>query len=123
MNALPLVTIAPFQDYTQDLYDVSITEINLVSSVLVISQVVFAFPGNYIMDKFGLKKALILNGFFMISGMWVRCLVNYNFYFVILGNMISGVGLNIILTGSPMVAFHWFFPKNSPLITSILMMG
>jgi MFS family permease len=75
------------------------------------------------MDKYGLKKALLLNGFFMILGMWIRCLINYNFWYVILGNAVSGIGLNIILTGSPMVSFHWFFPKNSPLITSILMMG
>ena len=83
----------------------------------------FAFPGNYILDKFGLKIGILLNGFFMILGIWIRCLVNYNFWFVILGNAISGIGLNIILTGSPMVAFHWFLPNNTPLITSILMMG
>jgi len=95
----------------------------LSSAVVTISQVVFAIPGNYIINKYGLKAALTLNVLCMIIGLCLRCLVNYNFWFVVLGNAISGIGVNIILTGSPGVSFAWFKPDNSPIITSLLMMG
>jgi hypothetical protein len=80
-------------------------------------------PGNYIIDSFGLKTALLVNGIFLIIGVWIRTLIDYNFWFVIIGNGIAGVGLNMILTGSPKVSFKWFSTKNCPIITSILMMG
>lgn len=53
------------------------------------------------MDKYGLKQALMFNGIFMIIGVWIRTLINYNFMFMIIGNGIAGIGLNIILTGAP----------------------
>ena len=105
------------------MYGVGILEINLTSAVLVLSQVIFAMPGNYIIDKYGLRTAVVINGLFMIIGAWIRCFINYNFWFVVLGNGISGIGLNMILTGSPTVSFHWFSSKNTPLVTSILMMA
>jgi len=80
-------------------------------------------PTNYIIDNFGLKKSLILNGVLMIIGIWVKILINKNFWYVIIGNAICGIGRNIILTGPPIVALKWYFPKNTPIITSILMMG
>ena len=58
-------------------------------------------PVNYVMDKYGLKLGLIINGIFMIIGVWIRSLINYNFMFMIIGNGVAGIGLNIILTGAP----------------------
>ena len=42
---------------------------------------------------------------------------------MIIGNGILGIGLNVMNTGCPKVAFNWFKPKNSPIVTSILMMA
>lgn len=78
---------------------------------------------NYIIDNYGMKTALLTNGFFLIIGIWVRIFINQNFWFVIIGNGILGIGLNVMNTGCPKVAFNWFKPNNSPIVTSILMMA
>jgi len=43
-------------------------EINLVSAIPLVTQVIFAMPMNYIVDNYGIKVSLITNGTFLIIG-------------------------------------------------------
>jgi len=76
----------------------------MVAAISTLTQVLFAMPTNYIIDKYGLKISLLLNGVLMIIGIWIKVLINQSFWFVILGNAVCGIGRNIILTGPPIVA-------------------
>ena len=51
----------------------------------------------------------------------MKSLINYNFWFVIIGNAVAGISKGVVYTGCPLLALKWFFPKNTPLVTSILL--
>ena len=82
-----------------------------------------AFPYGYAIDKYGLRLAMISNGVLVIFGCWIRCFVNTSFWFVIIGNGIAGTAKGVVYTGCPIFALKWFSPKNTPLVTSLLLLG
>jgi len=76
--------------------------------------------GNYLIDKKGMRISLVLVAIFMIVGTFSKLLVNNNLWFLVVGNGISGLGRNIVINGSVKTSNKWFFPKNTPIITSII---
>ena len=40
---------------------------------------------------------------------------------MIIGYLLAGIGRNVILSGGPKTSSQWFFPKNTPIITSLFM--
>ena len=50
------------------------------------------YPSNFIIDKSGLRIAVIIGMTLTACGMVVKCLVNVNFAFVILGQAIAACG-------------------------------
>ena len=65
------------------------------------SGLVFAMPTNYLMDNFGMKASLVLNGVFVIIGSLLMTYINTSFNFLIMGNLLAGIGRNVILSGGP----------------------
>jgi hypothetical protein len=43
------------------------------------------FPSNFIIDKGGLKLGVLLGMFLINAGMWIKALINVNFYWVYVG--------------------------------------
>ena len=52
----------------------------------------FVFPTNYVLDKGGLKLGVLMGLIFTAAGMWVKCLINQGFYFVLIGQFIAALG-------------------------------
>jgi len=76
--------------------------------------------GNYLMDKKGMRISLILVSILMIIGTFTKLLINSNIWFVVIGNGIAGMGRLVIINGSVKTANKWFFPKNTPIVISII---
>ena len=66
-----------------------------------LSGLLFSMPTNYIMDNFGMKAALIMNALCVILGVFLMTFVNTSFIFLIVGNLLAGIGRNVILSGGP----------------------
>jgi len=66
-----------------------------------ISGLIFAMPTNYLMDNFGMKASLVLNGIFVIIGVFLMTFLNVSFIFIIIGNLLAGISRNVILSGGP----------------------
>ena len=47
--------------------------------------VVANFPSVYVLDKFGLRNGVIVGILLTAVGLWIRCLINYNFVWCIIG--------------------------------------
>jgi len=58
-------------------------------------------PTNYIMDNFGMKISLIINAVLIILGVFMMTFLNHSFTFLIVGNLLAGIGRNVILSGGP----------------------
>ena len=57
----------------------------------------------------------------IVGGVWLRSLINQSFYFVIIGSVIASLGRASATHAPPKVSLKWFYPKNRPLITSLLL--
>ena len=47
--------------------------------------ILFVFPTNYVLDKGGLRLGILLGVTLTFIGMWIKCLINKGFYFVLIG--------------------------------------
>ena len=53
-------------------------------------------PTNYLMDNYGMKVSLVLNGIFVVIGVFLNTFLNSSFMFLIIGNLLAGIGRNVI---------------------------
>lgn len=60
-------------------------EVNLASLAYLFVYIVINFPSNYILDRYGIKTGLIIGTLFTIASVWTRSLINFGFYWVIIG--------------------------------------
>lgn len=50
------------------------------------------FPSTYILDRYGLRCDVTIGFLLSTIGLWLRCLINYNFWFVIAGQTLLALG-------------------------------
>lgn len=82
-----------------------------------------SFPANYIVDKFGIKAGVIIAGFLLLAGSWVRCLINMggnSFWISIVGAICVGTANPFIINSLNKVSANWFYPSDRPAVTSFL---
>lgn len=60
------------------LYDTSEFVVTANSLIHMLLHFPLSFPANFVVDRYGIKAGLIVAGFFLLIGSWVRCLVNVN---------------------------------------------
>ena len=80
-----------------------------------------SFPANYIVDKYGIRTAMIIASIFCITGCWVRCLINTGgFRFAILGQLLIGIVNPMITNSLNKVSANWFYPEDRVGVTVFL---
>lgn len=70
------------------------------------------FPSNWVLDVKGIKKGIITGSVFTAIGAGIRCLVNYSFQFVIIGQFMCAIAQPFIMNAPTKIATRWFLPKN-----------
>lgn len=113
-------TFSPFTSKVEELYDVSLTFMTMLSSFGGILSLAMAMFTNYLMDNYGMRLSLGLTALLLITGTCVKLLINQSLWFLLLGNCIAAIGRNVVLNGSPKTANRWFFPKNTPVVTALI---
>ena len=111
--------MAPFANQVVEIYKVSLFKVNSIALTGTLTGLFFSMPTNYLMDNYGMKISLILNGIMVILGVFVSLFLNTNFTYLIVGNLVAGIGRNVILSGGPKTSSQWFLPKNTALITAL----
>jgi MFS family permease len=81
---------------------------------------VSVFIGNYLMAKKGVNICLLLASILFLITLWLRTLINYNFYVIIIANIFSGCGQPLLLNAPAKVSSNWFSPNQRPLATTLL---
>ena len=62
--------------------------VNLMSNSFMALFIFFLFPAVSFIDKFGLRWGTLFGIGFSAAGCWLRCLVNVNFYFCLIGQFL-----------------------------------
>ena len=60
---------------------------------------------------------------FTTAGAWVRTLLNTNIYFLLMGNILCGIGQPFLLNASALLAATWFSESNRAFITTVASMA
>jgi FLVCR family feline leukemia virus subgroup C receptor-related protein len=69
----------------------------MTSLIHMIVHVPISFPANYVVDKYGTKIGNTIACLFSILGSWLKCLINVNFNYAILGQLCVGIANPFIL--------------------------
>lgn len=85
--------------------------VNYSSSVWFFSCVIFAFPGIFFINKYGLEFSIKYALFLFVLGFGVRLLIGYTIWSVLLGQFILGAAAPIIANVQMRVIAEWFDEK------------
>ena len=69
---------------------------------------IFTFPAAYVIDTYGTRFSIAIGCILCLVGTGFRLLVNTSFVFVILGQVIAGVGRPFILNCQAKISANWF---------------
>lgn len=88
---------------------------NFWSSMVVF--IVLNFPTIYIIDNWGLRAGISLGAFFTCLGLWIRCLVNENFYYAVIGQAVAAAGQPFFFNSITLLSQSWF-PRSERIIST-----
>lgn len=115
VNAIALVLtgfftapFTPYADTATKVYGMSVSTINLATSLFSFASLFTGIPANVIIIKLGLRKTKILANLLFTLGNALKLLVNTNVYFVHAGQLIAGLGAPFIQNAIAMFAEEWY---------------
>jgi FLVCR family feline leukemia virus subgroup C receptor-related protein len=80
----------------------------------------FTFPAAYVIDKYGTKRGIAIGSALCLLGTGLRMLVNDSFAWVIVGQVIAGIGRPFILNCQAKISANWFTAEKRGGITQLL---
>jgi fucose permease len=66
------------------------------------------FPCVYVIETYGLRWGVIAGIVSTAVGLWIRCLINVNFYTVLVGQIIIAMGQPLLYNAPGKVTTNWF---------------
>jgi MFS transporter, FLVCR family, feline leukemia virus subgroup C receptor-related protein len=81
---------------------------------------IFTFPAAYIIDTYGTRTGIVIGSLLGLLGVSLRLLVNQNFAWVIVGQILAGIGRPFILNCQAKISANWFSSKTRGGVTQLL---
>ena len=81
---------------------------------------IFTFPAAYLIDTYGTRSGIFLGSILGIIGVTIRLFCNTSFAFVIIGQVIAGIGRPFILNCQAKISANWFTAETRGGITQLL---
>eukprot|EP00347_Sterkiella_histriomuscorum_P001701 403371011 len=119
MNGAGWISFAPLSDVLKSTYGVSIFVINYMSQVFMVVFVPMNFPSVAALDKRGLRFGIVIGITLTCLGCWMRCLINYSFYWALAGQTVLAICQPFLLNAPPKLSGNWFGEKERIYATSI----
>ena len=91
-------------------------EVNLVALLFYFAYPFASFGANYMFDNVGIKLGMSIGNILLMAGVATRLLINESFYFVLLGNFLSGCGSTFLVNPSAKISATWFNENNVSFI-------
>lgn len=81
---------------------------------------IFTFPASYVIDTYGTRTGIAIGSALALVGVALRLLINQGFYWVIIGQVVAGIGRPFILNCQAKISANWFSSKTRGKVTQIL---
>ncbi|XP_014599674.1 PREDICTED: feline leukemia virus subgroup C receptor-related protein 1 isoform X4 [Polistes canadensis] len=106
-------------------YKVTSVLVDLTSMIYMITYIPFIFPASYLLDKFGLRVAVILGAIGTAIGSWIKVFsVSPNlFWITFIGHTIVAISQTFVLSVPARLAAVWFGPDQVSSACSIGVFG
>lgn len=69
---------------------------------------IFTFPAAFVIDTYGTRFGIIVGCILGLIGVYLRLLVNYSFAWIIVGQVVAGIGRPFILNCQAKLSGNWF---------------
>ena len=69
---------------------------------------IFTFPAAYVIDTYGTRAGIAVGSILCLVGTGIRLLVNNSFAWVIVGQVVAGIGRPFILNCQAKISASWF---------------
>ena len=66
------------------------------------------FPSIYILEYKGLKLGVILGTIFSVVGAWIKCALNNDFKYAIIGQTLMAIGHPFLFNSPSLLSAEWF---------------
>lgn len=81
---------------------------------------IFTFPASYVIDTYGTRVGIAVGSILALLGIGLRMLVNQAFAWVIVGQLIAGIGRPFILNCQAKISANWFSSTTRGGVTQLL---
>jgi FLVCR family feline leukemia virus subgroup C receptor-related protein len=108
MTSVLLNTLTPIAAYLSEIYDESPIVVNLGGLLFALMHPIFTFPAAYVIDTYGARVGITVGCTLCFVGVCLRLLVNQAFAWVIVGQVVAGIGRPFILNCQAKVSANWF---------------
>lgn len=109
VNSIPVHTFSTINVTVEKLYHISSVEITLNALLFTIAHPIFAFPCNWLINRYGMRISFVVGGVFVIAGVWLRLLLeDGSSIFCLLGSGLAAIGNIFILNTPSKLAIVWF---------------
>lgn len=120
MTSCLLNTLTPIASYLAIIYNQDPVVVNLGGLLFTLMHPIFTFPAAYFIDTYGARVGITIGCVLCLLGTCVRLLVNQEFAFVIVGQVIAGIGRPFILNCQTKISANWFTAEVRGGVTQLL---
>ncbi|QBR84918.1 MFS transporter [Legionella israelensis] len=100
-------------------YHIEANKMAYLSSIYYLSNVIFLFIAGMILDRFSIKKTIILAMFLCVISTFILAW-SQSFYLALLCRFVTGIGSAFCFLGPVRLASQWFPPKRMALVTGAI---
>ncbi|CAD8172373.1 unnamed protein product [Paramecium octaurelia] len=113
-------SLSPITKEISTIYGVSQTWLQLLSVSFTLFSAIMIIPGNILSEKYGIQYNIKLGCLLTFIGSLMALLVNYSFWWLYFGELVSLVGFPFRLISASKFTANWFYPKNRIIIMVII---
>jgi predicted MFS family arabinose efflux permease len=114
--------LTPVSKTAARIFDTSIPMVTFSSTIYSFSGILFGIPANMIVAKIGIKKSVWICALLFTIGTGIRrFFFQKNFYFVLIGQAIEGIGGPFVCNAIGGFTEHWYTGKKVGISVSIIL--
>lgn len=111
-------TTVPIANILSSIYGLNPQTVNLSGLLYFLMHPLFTFPAAYVIDRHGTRVAILLGAALSLAGAATRLLINSHFAFVLLGQVVGGIGRPFIINCQAKISSNWYHASKRTAVTS-----